>query len=75
MDTRHPHTILPEEAVKALPPEERRAFAPIPDDAAAQLLAALSPEGRANWLAEHPLDALRLQRAKEKRERRAAQRS
>lgn len=71
MDTRPPHTILPEEAVKALPPEERRAFVPVTDEAA-KLLAALTPEGRAAWLAEHPIDALRLQRAQEKRERRAA---
>lgn len=74
MDKHYPHEILPESTVKAMPPEKRREFVPIPDEAA-KLLEALSPEGRARWLAEHPTDALRLQRAQEKRARRAARRS
>lgn len=73
MDKHYPHEILPEGAVKALPPAARREFVPIPDEAA-KLLEAISPEGRARWLAEHPADALRLQRAQEKRARRAAAR-
>jgi hypothetical protein len=74
MNTEYPHPILSEAEIRKLPPEARRAFVPIPESAAKEL-EAKSPEERARWLAEHPADALRLERAREKRERRALARA
>lgn len=72
MNTDYPHDILPEQMVCRLDPETRRRFVPIPESAA-EMLAKKTPEERAQWLAEHPIDALRIQRAQEKRDERAAQ--
>jgi len=56
-----------------MPREQRRTFAPIPERDVDRV-ARMSPDERARYLAEHPLDALRLERARERRERRAGSR-
>lgn len=73
MNTAHPHDLRTEEEVRALPAAARRLFAPIPARDVPRVQG-MTPEERARYLAEHPLDALRVERARERRERRAAQR-
>lgn len=70
MDTRAPHELLPEEAIRTLPPALRRLFAPIPERDVARV-AAMSEAERAAYLKDRPLDVMRLERAREKRARRS----
>jgi hypothetical protein len=55
--------------VRQLPPDVRRFFAPLPERDVDRVRAMSEPE-RASYLAAHPTDALRLERAREKRDRR-----
>jgi len=66
MNTNYPHDIVDD--IKSVPAAQRKHYRPIkPNDA--KKLAAMSPEERGRWLAEHPLDAERVRRAQEKRAR------
>lgn len=73
MDTRHPHPLLPEAEVRALPAVERRRFVPVPESDV-ERVRARSPAERADYLAANPSDALRLRRAQERRRRKAEER-
>jgi len=73
VNTAQPHELRTEAEVRAMPREQRRTFAPIPERDVDRV-ARMSPDERARYLAEHPLDALRLERARERRERRAGSR-
>lgn len=70
MNANYPHDLLSETEVRKLPAAERRTYVPLPARDVEQV-AAMTAEQRAAWLVEHPADALRLERAAEKRARRS----
>jgi len=70
MDTRAPHDLVLESDLRKLQREERKYFVPVPARDIDRVRA-MNEEQRAAYLAENPIDALRLERAREKRARRA----
>ena len=69
MNTEYPHELIDELELLRKPAKERRKYVPVPEESA-RAVQEMSPEERAQWLHDHPIDALRLARAREKRARR-----